>query len=148
MIRRPPSSTRTDTLCPYTTLFRAFTRRNQRRLGHDQRLVVGELQPHPREHAWTQRATGIGHIGPQKNRTPADVDQRTDGADLAFTTLSRQRIEAKSQLDASAHLAQELLAYTKAAFQGVEDRNSVASGKSVSVRVDPGGPRHIKNKKH
>src|SRR3546814_4696898 len=55
-----------------------FTRRNQRRLGHDQRLVVGELQPHPREHAWTQRAIGIGHIGPQKNRTPADVDQRTD----------------------------------------------------------------------
>src|SRR3546814_8681933 len=24
MIRRPPRSTRTDTLCPYTTLFRAF----------------------------------------------------------------------------------------------------------------------------
>src|SRR3546814_1638804 len=25
MIRRPPRSTRTDTLCPYTTLFRSFT---------------------------------------------------------------------------------------------------------------------------
>src|SRR3546814_15144536 len=25
MIRRPPSSTRTDTLCPYTTLFRSLT---------------------------------------------------------------------------------------------------------------------------
>src|SRR3546814_2275166 len=24
MIRRPPRSTRTDTLCPYTTLFRSF----------------------------------------------------------------------------------------------------------------------------
>src|SRR3546814_15049555 len=27
MIRRPPRSTRTDTLFPYTTLFRSFTRR-------------------------------------------------------------------------------------------------------------------------
>src|SRR3546814_4525223 len=28
MIRRPPRSTRTDTLCPYTTLFRSFFLRN------------------------------------------------------------------------------------------------------------------------
>src|SRR3546814_12206513 len=27
MIRRPPRSTRTDTLCPYTTLFRSISRR-------------------------------------------------------------------------------------------------------------------------
>src|SRR3546814_18204364 len=27
MIRRPPRSTRTDTLCPYTTLFRSFRRK-------------------------------------------------------------------------------------------------------------------------
>src|SRR3546814_13229971 len=27
MIRRPPRSTRTDTLCPYTTLFRSVRRR-------------------------------------------------------------------------------------------------------------------------
>src|SRR3546814_4255014 len=29
MIRRPPRSTRTDTLCPYTTLFRSFRQGNQ-----------------------------------------------------------------------------------------------------------------------
>src|SRR3546814_15342175 len=28
MIPRPPGSTRTDTLCPYTTLFRAYLRGN------------------------------------------------------------------------------------------------------------------------
>src|SRR3546814_13863961 len=28
MIRRPPRSTRTDTLCPYTTLFRSVRRTN------------------------------------------------------------------------------------------------------------------------
>src|SRR3546814_3080620 len=31
MIRRPPRSTRTDTLFPYTTLFRALTGEHQRR---------------------------------------------------------------------------------------------------------------------
>src|SRR3546814_6398752 len=30
MIRRPPRSTRTDTLCPYTTLFRSVDRRPKR----------------------------------------------------------------------------------------------------------------------
>src|SRR3546814_7273089 len=33
MIRRPPRSTRTDTLFPYTTLFRALQRRFVHRLG-------------------------------------------------------------------------------------------------------------------
>src|SRR3546814_14398097 len=115
MIRRPPRSTRTDTLFPYTTLFRSlsatalanlndsaldailldaenilfFTRRNQRRLGHDQRLVVGELQPHPREHAWTQRAIGIGHIGPQKNPTPARSEERRVGKECVSTCRTR-----------------------------------------------------------
>src|SRR3546814_972707 len=33
MIRRPPRSTRTDTLFPYTTLFRSRIRRLERRVG-------------------------------------------------------------------------------------------------------------------
>src|SRR3546814_10059961 len=45
MIRRPPRSTRTDTLFPYTTLFRSPS--VQRRAGH--RLVVGpQLLAHAR----------------------------------------------------------------------------------------------------
>src|SRR3546814_3409336 len=45
MIRRPPRSTRTDTLFPYTTLFRSLERVRQRfirarRLGHAARMVV------------------------------------------------------------------------------------------------------------
>src|SRR3546814_6839295 len=31
MIRRPPRSTRTDTLCPYTTLFRSPRRKREKR---------------------------------------------------------------------------------------------------------------------
>src|SRR3546814_5528717 len=42
MIRRPPRSTRTDTLFPYTTLFRSDVARNRRRrchrTGHQDRL--------------------------------------------------------------------------------------------------------------
>src|SRR3546814_12329099 len=40
MIRRPPRSTRTDTLFPYTTLFRSFFRRG---LGLSRRLRGGRL---------------------------------------------------------------------------------------------------------
>src|SRR3546814_15373444 len=40
MIRRPPRSTRTDTLFPYTTLFRS-----DRAIGHDQRCGEGIVEP-------------------------------------------------------------------------------------------------------
>src|SRR3546814_18076768 len=43
MIRRPPRSTRTDTLFPYTTLFRSPERR-QRREGVAQGGVLAEVQ--------------------------------------------------------------------------------------------------------
>src|SRR3546814_3018800 len=41
MIRRPPRSTRTDTLFPYTTLFRSFTEPGhlQMRIDHGQRCA-------------------------------------------------------------------------------------------------------------
>src|SRR3546814_6604325 len=44
MIRRPPRSTRTDTLFPYTTLFRSLTDRHRRRyrdrIGNDAGFVL------------------------------------------------------------------------------------------------------------
>src|SRR3546814_1579857 len=52
MIRRPPRSTRTDTLFPYTTLFRSLTRRNRFHIFLEMlveiRLVVriGEFRDH------------------------------------------------------------------------------------------------------
>src|SRR3546814_7695238 len=54
MILRPPRSTRTDTLFPYTTLFRSLLRRFDR-LGDpraDHRLAIGKLAVH---HAREQR---------------------------------------------------------------------------------------------
>src|SRR3546814_2125868 len=46
MIRRPPRSTRTDTLCPYTTLFRSAALRPGLRRRRD--AVRGQPRDHPR----------------------------------------------------------------------------------------------------
>src|SRR3546814_8088843 len=43
MIRRPPRSTRTDTLFPYTTLFRSLEVGNTIELGNQEWLVVGKF---------------------------------------------------------------------------------------------------------
>src|SRR3546814_299555 len=46
MIRRPPRSTRTDTLCPYTTLFRsAVVRRDQAGDDVERRGLAGAVGP-------------------------------------------------------------------------------------------------------
>src|SRR3546814_7178099 len=47
MIRRPPRSTRTDTLFPYTTLFRS-TLQAARPLRRDRRAQDGLARPEPR----------------------------------------------------------------------------------------------------
>src|SRR3546814_2263606 len=46
MIRRPPRSTRTDTLFPYTTLFRSHLGRPRLRRGDEEALVAGEAVDH------------------------------------------------------------------------------------------------------
>src|SRR3546814_18895883 len=45
MIRRPPRSTRTDTLFPYTTLFRSSCRNSPAQRGHIQRAEPVMRQP-------------------------------------------------------------------------------------------------------
>src|SRR3546814_5188497 len=46
MIRRPPRSTRTDTLCPYTTLFRSGAAEPGGRLGHALAVAAGDAGDH------------------------------------------------------------------------------------------------------
>src|SRR3546814_9205503 len=51
MIRRPPRSTRTDTLCPYTTLFRSHTgQQGAQGVGsdRDRQAVLCRSSPRPR----------------------------------------------------------------------------------------------------
>src|SRR3546814_16743258 len=48
MIRRPPRSTRTDTLFPYTTRFRSLARNRNRHREADTETVVDGLVQYPR----------------------------------------------------------------------------------------------------
>src|SRR3546814_6473478 len=47
MIRRPPRSTRTDTLFPYTTLFRSRKKRRHDTLSFERRRIVAQWMMQP-----------------------------------------------------------------------------------------------------
>src|SRR3546814_17991035 len=81
MIRRPPRSTRTDTLCPYTTLFRSAVHRRraadrQDRLGPGQQVHIPPacLDLHADGHAGARRAEAeeeaLGHRLPELRIRP------------------------------------------------------------------------------
>src|SRR3546814_17095466 len=132
MIRRPPRSTRTDTLFPYTTLFRSET--------------PGHIRYGGEAHVDAQlRSYGIDRIG----KSGADVDLPIEMARAVarlpaidfdrfvhngrFGRIARfQRSKVDEQLESRAGLA--------------KDRKSVVEGKSVSVRVDRGGRSVLKKK--
>src|SRR3546814_3573119 len=69
MIRRPPRSTRTDTLFPYTTLFRSksFGRFQPKR---PSRPTLAAVSMFPRRTAWlaTRSCPQPGRIAPSANR--------------------------------------------------------------------------------
>src|SRR3546814_2169445 len=68
MIRRPPRSTRTDTLFPYTTLFRSPRAGQPHRPGGDQRVRHGEnRQRLSNRHAHT--ALGLAAVGRSEEHT-------------------------------------------------------------------------------
>src|SRR3546814_8247994 len=58
MIRRPPRSTRTDTLFPYTTLFRSAVKAGTRRLGRRAPRLLGFV-PHAPD-LLGERDAGVG----------------------------------------------------------------------------------------
>src|SRR3546814_10258535 len=63
MIRRPPSSTRTDTLLPYTTLFRSMADVHHHRLAAH--IGIGVLI--------AGETAGIGLAAPRRKRVEEDV---------------------------------------------------------------------------
>src|SRR3546814_17510008 len=123
MIRRPPRSTRTDTLFPYTTLFRSAAARMRPLLsaeGEDgaapglEAVLGGDADPERVVALRLQRdAQAVRHA--------------------AVRVLVRQAEHPDPALEA-------------AGLQD-EDRQSVGEGKRVSVRVDLGGRRIDKKKK-
>src|SRR3546814_18753604 len=79
MIRRPPRSTRTDTLFPYTTLFRSLRRTvaGGRGLHRGRRLLRPGRLPHP--HLWPRCRRRAG-VGRPYARASGDAGVGTAGA--------------------------------------------------------------------
>src|SRR3546814_9695896 len=64
MIRRPPRSTRTDTLFPYTTLFRSRAREAEAELGPEDDQNRGELDDRRRDVEEQEVKHRVDALGP------------------------------------------------------------------------------------
>src|SRR3546814_11687147 len=131
MIRRPPRSTRSYTLFPYTTLFRSLFCFFRTRLGTDRWLVC-----------WCGRPRTIGAVAPASPvgggravfrplllRLPAALN-----ADLYARGCFKRRMTARCFRSERSEI-------------GSRDRKRVVEGKSVAVRGDLGSRRIIQKKK-
>src|SRR3546814_10385474 len=102
MIRRPPGSTRTDTLFPYTTLFRSLAGAEHRLVAHQQRRVdlgiamlpglhieheLGERAMQPRHRPLQNRKARAGNCG---RRLEIEAEP---GSDLVM--LQRPEVEMR-----------------------------------------------------
>src|SRR3546814_19301945 len=124
MIRRPPRSTRTDTLFPYTTLFRSGEAITDFKADH--RAVIGSAD---------RIADGALDA----------VPLREDGRDLGNRALARDtreqtRHDLEPQFEASAIAGAADLAGPRLAPPGFRvDRKSVVEGKRGGGRGNTGG---------
>src|SRR3546814_13359863 len=127
MVRRPPSSTRTDTLFPYTTLFRSDMRLLQSlsvRVDRDRSRL--QLRPDPLAQVAQESAEGVpALIRVDVVRTAGFVGRPPAQASLGRIALT-----------AADHLVQYLQL----------DRVSAVQDKSVSIRVALRDLPHIKKK--
>src|SRR3546814_7337500 len=116
MIRRPPRSTRTDTLFPYTTLFRSLyvqiAQWNLRRLAADasaqaraqaeQQLAIAKVYPSMRSEEHTSELQSLMRISyavfclKKKIRSTRVLSTTRDSTDLQ-TQLHRHRREQTTQ---------------------------------------------------
>src|SRR3546814_13147160 len=115
MIRLPPRSTRTDTLFPYTTLFRSF----------------GPVLS-------AAHGSSCSHSSKTTPSRCKDVDSTSSRAHAGTATPT---------VRAAASIRSLISLPGVPRTKNPGDRKSVVEGKSVSVRVDLGGPRYIKKTK-
>src|SRR3546814_14015054 len=106
MIRRPPRSTRTDTLFPYTTLFRSLALRGEQvadviaevagSRGRDERVDIAPfLRPHIAEQVGADRAgLGLHRIAIFLVQFPSDigVDRDIKRLNVLPDLLDRTRV--------------------------------------------------------
>src|SRR3546814_17386063 len=117
MIRRPPRSTRTDTLFPYTTLFRS--------------QLQGAMDEVSADGAFAVRYDDDGAGNPDFGRATLAGTGGTTLGNLAAGVADDQAVNVGQRSPAGGALG---------------DRKSVVLGPSVSVRVDHGGRRVNKQK--
>src|SRR3546814_20999132 len=120
MIRRPPRSTRTDTLFPYTTLFRS------------------------EEPAAPEPDGGVGLIGRRLDDVPGRIDVPRTG-EMAAMGFARENDGFELGVGQGAVGDQPGRQDRTIRWSG-RDRKSVVWGKSVYVSVDLGGRRSMKKK--
>src|SRR3546814_12096876 len=127
MIRRPPRSTRTDTLFPYTTLFRSAGAAQD---GGRALFGAGDQPALPPPRA---RRRGEAAVAPHRGSGERLGDRAhragRDGGDPAPGLRDRPCDRLGRRIAQS-------------------DRKSVVKGKRVLVRVDKGGSRTIKKTKN
>src|SRR3546814_18872026 len=144
MIRRPPRSTRTDTLFPYTTLFRSLHRRSARHVAGNIRRPLCRA---PR--------VGTGDAA-RGHRTPGRPARRGRHGCRAVARRGGDRSGLERRA-LNMTVRPELVEGPSFLFEAEEEerfldkpstktRNSVGVGKSVAVRVEPGGRSIIKKK--
>src|SRR3546814_9517151 len=79
MIRRPPRSTRTDTLVPYTTLFRSPQGYVARRVRSSRRAAMRQAYDDVQNRSWTARprqtfTRGVASPTPQRRRVGSSTE--------------------------------------------------------------------------
>src|SRR3546814_15853941 len=127
MIRRPPRSTRTDTLFPYPTLFRSYDPLESAFLEPE---TVGLLD------MYTQRGDQVA----SPRQEPLDETKIFSAPELRNgVRLIQAAYECFGLNDLEfAMLARLISAFSRYCEQDYLDRKSVVSGQSVSGRVDLG----------
>src|SRR3546814_12082657 len=129
MIRRPPRSTRTDTLFPYTTLFRSPPLRSlPRELGRGVRTVS---RPH-------SRTTPEGATLAPDADGPLEEPQAPESNQPKGLTFGPACPYSRGYATTALRLVRPTVA--------PRHPTSVVQDKSVCVRLVHGGRRHIRNK--
>src|SRR3546814_18276109 len=139
MLRRPPRSTRTATLFPYTTLFRSagVGRRGHGRL---QSLPLGGDLPHVRHRLPAEAVSGRGASAAPGQARPLLVFRAWRSA--GFGPVNWRGLWALYY----GYGVKRFLRFGLETLAGPLRRTRVGSGKSVLVRVELGGRRLINKK--
>src|SRR3546814_19983561 len=143
MIRRPPRSTRTDTLFPYTTLFRSVyidVRANGEAIFHEGYLTRAEAR---------RAARGEPIEAGEKPVRPEITSAMQTYVDLHRHAAVRAALVARSSVALRLMAAHAIIGsplWTVRPDPQSTDRKSVGQGKGVSVRVDLGVRRYLKKK--